>query len=81
MGKKYFGQFSQKQMELSVSYGLWKLNELRSETRVFPTFYCNFLIIKYIQESYLLLITDHILPFPVVFKIQKTKIIYDEEFN
>ena len=44
--KKYFGQFSQKQMELSVSYGLWKLNELRSETRVFPTFYCNFLIIK-----------------------------------
>ena len=36
-------------MELSVSYGLWKLNELRSETRVFPTFYCNFLIIKNLQ--------------------------------
>ena len=35
-------------MELSVSYGLWKLNELRSETRVFPTFYFNFLIIMYI---------------------------------
>ena len=31
-----------------VSYGLWKLNELRSETRVFPTFYFNFLIIMYI---------------------------------
>ena len=31
-----------------VSYGLWKLNELRSETRVFPSFYFNFLIIMYI---------------------------------